>query len=130
MAAALLVPRYAARQRNDGAALATPHLRHYLDRLALFFQSGVNASDEEVRSQATNQNLSRADARRDGLVPLLGTSDGNRRTALLHDSSGRGCAACGRSITDWQVVRLVAIGVAGRICIHLRAAASSERDSR
>src|SRR6266446_5534782 len=130
MAAALFVPRYAARQRNDGAALAAPHLRHHLDRLALFFQPGPDAGDEEVRSRAENQNLSGADVRRDGMVSLLGVRDRAGWLALFLDSSVRGRETCGRSFADWQVVWLVAAGVARRVYIHLRAAAPREGNLR
>src|SRR5216684_3994568 len=130
MAAALLVPRYATRQRNDGAALAAPHLRHHLDRTALFFQPGANTRDEKVRSPATNQDLSGVDVWCDGLVPLVGVRNCPGWPALFLDSSVRGRETCGRSFADWQVVWLVAAGVARRVCIHLCAAASSERDSR
>src|SRR6266478_3745161 len=130
MAAALFVPRYAARQRNDGAALAAPHLRHHLDRLALFFQPGPDAGDEEVRSRAENQNLSGTDVRRDGMVSLLGVRDRAGWLALFLDSSVRGRETCGRSFADWQVVWLVAAGVARRVYIHLRAAAPREGNLR
>src|SRR5258708_39510257 len=87
MAAAFLVSRYAARQRNDLVALAAPRLWDHLDRPALFFQPGADARDEKVRSPATHQNLSRADARRHGLGPLLSTGNGDRGSPLFHDSS-------------------------------------------
>src|SRR5258708_38299147 len=128
MDTALLVPRYAARQRNDGTALASSHLRHHLDRLALFFQPGPDAGDEEVRSRAENQNLSGADVRRDGMVSLLGVRDRAGWLALFLDSSVRGRETCGRSFADWQVVWLVAAGVAPRV--YIRLPARTARDGR
>src|SRR5216683_8442035 len=123
METALHLFGWGAGERNDGAALASSHLRDHLDRLAVFFQSGPEAGDEEVRSHAAHQNLSGADVRRDGLVPLVGAGYGDRGTALFHDSSVRGCETCGRPFTDRQVVRLVAAGLARRVRFHLRTAA-------
>src|SRR5216684_8163021 len=105
MAAALLVSRYAACQRNDCVAVAAPRFRNHLDWAALFFQSGAHTGNEKVRSQAANQDLSRADAWRDGLVSFVGAGDRDRGIALLHDPSGLGCETCGRPFPDWQVVR-------------------------
>src|SRR5258707_15577372 len=107
MEAALHLAGWGAGERNDGAALASSHLRDHLDRAALFFQSGADAGDEEVRSHAAHQNLSGADVRRDGLVPLVGAGYGDRGTALFHDSSVRGRETCGRSFAHRQVVWLV-----------------------
>src|SRR5207247_6005631 len=71
VAPALLVPRHAARERNDGLALVASGLRHHLDRLSLLFQSGPDARDEAMRSKAAHQDLSRAHAWRRGVVPLV-----------------------------------------------------------
>src|SRR5207253_6958523 len=71
LAAALLLSRHTARQRNDRLTLVASRLRHYLDRLALLFQSGPDARDEAVRPQASRQDLSRADARLHGVVSLV-----------------------------------------------------------
>src|SRR6266446_2886387 len=126
MAAALHLSGWGAGERNDGTALASSRLRDHLDRLALFFQSGPDAGDEEVRSHAAHQNLSGTDVRRDGVVPLVGIGYGDRGTALFHDSSVRGRETCGQSFADWQVVRLVAAGLARRVRFHLRTAAPRE----
>src|SRR6266446_2555995 len=130
MAAALHLSGWGAGERNDGTALASSRLRDHLDRLALFFQSGPDAGDEEVRSQAAHQNLSGTDVRRDGVVPLVGIGYGDRGTALFHDSSVRGRETCWRSFAHRQVVRLVAAGLARRVHIYLCAAASGKRNSR
>src|SRR5690349_3864342 len=62
VAAALLLSRHPTGQRNDGLALASPHLRHHVDRLALLFQSSTDARDEKVRPQAAHQDLPGVDA--------------------------------------------------------------------
>src|SRR6266403_3524390 len=130
MAAALFAPGYSERQRNDGAALAPSRVWDHLDRAAVFFQSGVDAGDEEMRSRIANQNISGVDAGGDGMVSLVGVSDGVRRHALLRDPSGVRCETCGQPEARWQMVRGVVPCMADRVCIYLRAAASRKRNSR
>src|SRR5260370_21617498 len=129
MEAALRLSGWGAGERNDGAALASSHLWDHLDRAALFFQSGADAGDEEIRSRAANQDVSRANVRRDGLVPVVCVRDGAGRLALFHDSSVRRCETCGRSFADWQVVWLVAAGVARPVQIFFYAAHSRQKES-
>src|SRR5258708_21970228 len=64
------------------------------------------------------------------MVSLLGVRDRAGWLALFLDSSVRGRETCGRSFADWQVVWLVAAGVARRGYIHLRAAAPPEGNLR
>src|SRR6266403_2515097 len=130
MAAALFAPGYSERQRNDGAALAPSRVWDHLDRAAVFFQSGADTRDEKVRSPVAEQDLSGADAGGDGLVSLVGVSDGVRRHALLRDPSGVRCETCGQPEARWQMVRVVVPCMADRVCIYLRAAASGKRNSR
>src|SRR5258707_2640263 len=130
MAAALFAPGYSERQRNDVAALAPSRVWDHLDRAAVFFQSGADAGDEEMRSRIANQNISGVDAGGDGMVPLIGAGDGDRGTALFLDSFGRRCQTCRRSFTGRQVVWVVVLGVDCGVCVYLCAAASRKRNSR
>src|SRR5438045_9481630 len=91
--------------------MAAHHFRDYLDRPALLFQFGAYSGDEAVRSQAENPGLSRADARRDELVPVVGVGDGDCGVALLLDASRRGCKKWRRCFAGWEMVSLAVPGV-------------------
>src|SRR5579859_4932461 len=126
---ALFVSGKSAGQRNDCAALVSFCFRHYLDRPALFLQSGSDTGDEAGGSSGERENLSGADVQGDELVPLVGGCDCPCRAALFPAASFRRCEKRGRSFACGKMAGLVAAGLDRRIHFYLCVATPRKRIS-